>query len=136
MRRWSAAPLLALLLTVAAPAAAQSLPGQVYRAGLRTSDGVRVTLYRYRPAGGGAAGGTLLLFPDVGMTHRAFDAGGAGLARYLQRRGVEVFVLEYRGSGYSDVPWGGYDFDDLVEKDAEAALAAVLRERPRVHLGG
>ncbi len=124
---------LALLLLVAfvipvlapAPADAQSTVRSVERAGVRTSDGVRIALYRYPPVGALRGGGTVLLFPDVGMSHRAFDSDGRGLARYLQRRGVEVFVAEYRGGGYSDVPFGGFDFDDLVERDGEAALAFV-----------
>jgi pimeloyl-ACP methyl ester carboxylesterase len=109
-------------------------PG-VFRASLRTSDGVRATLYRYVPEVMPAPA-TVLLFPDVGMNRHAFDLRKRGLARYLLNRGVEVFVLEYRGAGRSDAPFGGFSFTDLVERDGEAALARALRERDRVFLAG
>lgn len=136
--------LLAILLTLAfaSPASAAQPWRRVERTGVRASDGVRIALYRYAPADGGRGDATVLLFPDVGMTHRAYDFEGRGLARYLQRRGVEVFVAEFRGGGWSDVPFGGCDFDDLVNGDGEAALAQVqarLRAaglQRKVYLGG
>jgi predicted alpha/beta hydrolase len=51
-----------------------------------------------------------------------------GFAAHLARRGIDVFVLDWRGHGGSRPPDAGDDdwsFDDLVELDLPAALAAV-----------
>ncbi|MGI5865639.1 MAG: alpha/beta fold hydrolase [Myxococcales bacterium] len=127
---------LALLLVPSARAEGIWRPGK-YRAGLRTRDDTRVALYKYVPDGGQQASrGRLLLFPDVGMTHRVFDVYGRGLAPFLMRRGFEVFVVEYRGAGASEVPLGGFGFEALVEGDGEAAFAQATSGRERIFLGG
>jgi pimeloyl-ACP methyl ester carboxylesterase len=131
--------LLAVALTVlsGATASGQSAADRPasFWASLATSDGVRATIYRYDPSRqpGGRA---ILLLPDVGMTRHAFDFGGRGLAPFLQRAGFEVFVLEYRGAGRSQVPFGGYRLEDLLDKDVEAAFARALQGRERIALGG
>lgn len=125
--------LAALLLAAPAAAQAPARPAQ-YRAALATPDGVRATLYRYLPAAGAAR--TILLLPDVGMTRHAFDWAGRGLALHLQQAGWEVYVLEYRGAGRSEVPFGGYRLEDLLDADAEAAFARAGLERERIALGG
>jgi pimeloyl-ACP methyl ester carboxylesterase len=54
-----------------------------------------------------------------------------GFAAHLAGRGIEVFVLDFRGHGGSRPPdagadrFGDWSFDDLVELDLPAALAAV-----------
>jgi pimeloyl-ACP methyl ester carboxylesterase len=125
---------LPLSLSQGARAQAPSRPAQQFAA-LATSDGVRATLYRYVPAAG-ASDRTLLLLPDVGMTRHAFDFDGRGLAPHLQRAGWEVYVVEWRGSGRSEVPFGGYRLEDLLDSDAEAAFARATVERRRIAVGG
>lgn len=131
--------LLAILLLLALPAgSAHGLdrPGK-HRAGMRLADGALVALYRYVPdLAPGARRGTVLLLPDAGTTHRLYDFLGEGLAPFLMRRGFEVFVVEYRGAGASEVPLAGPDFEDLVEGEAEAAFARALEGRERIVVGG
>lgn len=97
---------------------------------LPARDGVRAALYRY-PSGRPGAGRAVLLLPDVGGTRALYDDGGRGLAPYLALRGLEVFALEFRGAGRSDMPARGYAFADLLG-DAEAALARALESHAEV----
>ncbi|MGC4114393.1 MAG: alpha/beta hydrolase [Myxococcales bacterium] len=135
-----AATLLALSLAVPRPAfgdvwsSAEGRASQ-YRSVLATSDGVRATLYRYLPPAGPPSR-TILLLPDVGMTRHAFDFDGAGLAPFLQSAGWEVYVVEWRGTGRSEVPFGGYTLEDLLDGDAEAAFARASLERSKIAVGG
>lgn len=128
--------LVALALSLAAPALAQApARGAQYHAALATADGVRATLYRYVPPGG-LTGRTILLLTDVGATRRELDFSGHGLAPYLQQAGIEVYVVEYRGAGRSEVPYGGYRLEDLLDGDAESGLTRALLGRERVAVGG
>ncbi len=125
-----------LALALLAPLAALGESYRAYRAVLPTADGTRIALYRYLPASGEPPTRTVLLLPDVGMTHHLFDYDGRGLAPFLARRGVEVFAVEWRGAGRSEVPLGGYQLEELLENDAEAALAKALTGRGRVMVVG
>lgn len=100
----------------------------------RTRDGWRLALYRYRPPRGGHASPVVLCH---GMSSNRWDMDGPGrlsLARYLRRRGYDVWVIELRGAGRSTRPswWNGksytWSFEDYVQHDAPAALRVVLRE--------
>ena len=95
--------------------------GQLYRARL-DAGGATVALWRYTaPAGG--SGPPIVLLPELGFDHRAYDP----LAVALQRRGREVFVLEWRGTGQSAAPVrGAGGLDALFLGDAPAALDAAL----------
>lgn len=106
-----------------------------YHSALATADGVRATLYRYLPPAGPPSR-TILLLPNFGMTRHALDFDGAGLAPFLQRAGWEVYVVEWRGAGRSEVPFGGYALEDLLDGDAEAAFARATLERQRIAVGG
>jgi pimeloyl-ACP methyl ester carboxylesterase len=106
-----------------------------FHSALATRDGVRATLYRYLPPAGPPSR-TILLLPDVGMTRHALDFEGSGLAPFLQHAGWEVYVVEWRGAGRSEVPFGGYALEDLLEGDAEAAFARASLERPKIAVGG
>ncbi len=78
------------------------------------------------------------------MASNRWDMDGPGrisLARYLARRGYDVWLLELRGAGRSMRPtwWNGkrynWRFEDYVHHDAPAALRMVLRETgaPQIH---
>ncbi|MBI5548778.1 MAG: alpha/beta fold hydrolase [Deltaproteobacteria bacterium] len=128
---------IAALVLLASPwswAQAPQRPRQ-YHAALATIDGVRATLYRYVPAAG-PSGRTILLLPDLGTSRHVFDLGGVGLAPFLQAAGWEVYVVEYRGAGRSEVPYGGYRLEDLLEGDAAAAFARAGLEHEKIALGG
>ena len=101
---------------------------------VRTRDGWRLALYRYRPARGAHATPVLLCH---GMSSNRWDMDGPGrlsLARYLRREGYDAWVVELRGAGRSMRPtwWNGksygWSFEDYVQHDAPAALRIVLRE--------
>jgi len=99
-----------------------------------THDGWRLALYRYAPSRRLHRTPVLLCH---GMSSNRWDMDGPGrisLARYLVRRGYDVWVIELRGAGRSTRPtwWNGkrynWRFEDYVQHDAPAALRKVLRE--------
>ncbi len=110
-----------------------------------TGDGWRVALYRYEPEERKHAT-PVLLCHGLGANRFNFDLGEEkSLARYLQKHGYEVWLLELRGRGLSRrVKKGGHGYshpyvvDDYVRKDASAAIAHVKKKTgaERVHWVG
>ncbi len=97
--------------------------------GAVTADGVRLHLTRV-PARGARRG--VLLCTHAMMAHgRYFGATRRpGFAAFLADRGLDVFVLDWRGHGGSRPPdprRTQWCFDDYVELDLPAALAFVAR---------
>jgi len=99
-----------------------------------TSDGWKVALHRYSPKGGTARRYPAILCHGLGANRFNFDLGeGASLARFLQRQGYDVWVLELRGRGNSSRPRlcnryrGTWHFDEYVRRDLPAAIALVKR---------
>jgi pimeloyl-ACP methyl ester carboxylesterase len=96
-----------------------------------TADGVTLALTRVPARGSRRA--VLLCTHAMMANGRYFGAGdgaarGGGFADTLAAAGVDVFVLDWRGHGRSRPPVPGKDdwcFDDYVERDLPAALAAV-----------
>lgn len=94
------------------------------RLAAHTGDGVRLVLRRHRPAGRARA---------ICLAGHAMMANGsymerAGFADHLAARGVDLFVLDFRGHGESRPPsarGGQWGFDDHVEHDLPAAFRAV-----------
>lgn len=118
-------PLL-LALLVSLPAGAREA---VMRRRITTSDGVSLALYRYVPPGGGASRPPVLLVPDLTLGREAFDVRGSGLARWLQARGREVFIVELRGHGRSGIP-KSWRLEHIVTQDLPAVLTAIEAVRP------
>lgn len=89
-----------------------------------TGDGLRLVLRRHRPTGSARA---------VCLAGHAMMANGsymerAGFAAHLAERGIEVFVLDFRGHGESVPPSAhraSWCFDAYVEHDLPAAVRAV-----------
>jgi predicted alpha/beta hydrolase len=97
--------------------------------GAVTADGVRLHLARVPAQGARRA---VVLCTHAMMAHgRYFGASRRpGFAAFLAERGVEVYVLDWRGHGLSRPPDPRRDqwcFDDYVELDLPAAIAAVCR---------
>jgi predicted alpha/beta hydrolase len=97
--------------------------------GAVTADGVRLHLARVPARGPRRA---VVLCTHAMMAHgRYFGASRRpGFAAFLAERGIEVFVLDWRGHGLSRPPDPRRDqwcFDDYVELDLPAAIAAVAR---------
>lgn len=114
-----------LVFACAGVAGAQELPEQSFqRRKVLTADGAALALYRYVPAGGGAQHPAILLVPDLGFAKEAYDFQSCGLARFLQARGRDTFVVELRGQGRSSAP-SNWSLTDWVEKDLPAAVAAI-----------
>lgn len=101
---------------------------------VRTEDGLRLALHRYRPDNP-ENGLPVVLCHGLGSNRYSFDLPGApSLAEFLKARGFDVWVPELRGSGMSDRPglfrsdvpnsWG---FDDHLRYDVPAIIVAVLR---------
>ena len=100
----------------------------------RTRDGWRLALYRYAPRRK-SRGLPILLCHGMGSNRWNMDGPGrVSLARYLARRGHDVWIVELRGAGRSTHPtwWNGkrysWTFEDYVQHDGPAALKTVLRE--------
>ncbi|MEM9493589.1 MAG: alpha/beta fold hydrolase, partial [Myxococcota bacterium] len=104
---------------------------------IRVQTADRVDLALVRIAARGQRRGVCLcthaMMADSRYLYRAAGTGGdralGGLAGHLAGRGVEVFVLDWRGHGKSrphlSRRWSHWCFDDLVEYDLPAVVAAV-----------
>lgn len=93
-----------------------------------TRDGLRLALHRYH----GRAeprGHAVVLCHGLGANHHAFDIHpDVSLARYLSRRGYEVFSVDLRGHGASERPAAyRWTFDDYLHSDVPALVAAATR---------
>jgi alpha-beta hydrolase superfamily lysophospholipase len=93
----------------------------------RTADGVTLRLDRVRAVG--PRRGTVVCLHAMMTDGRYFGArrGGDGFAHALAARGLDVVVADFRGHGRSTPPVAGpgdWSFDDLVELDLPAIVAA------------
>jgi pimeloyl-ACP methyl ester carboxylesterase len=124
-----AAALLVLGITLTARAAG----GEILKARL-DAGGAQVVLTRYSaPASG--SGPPIVIFPELGFSHVPYEP----LALALQKRGRDVFVLDWRGCGRSSNPVrGAGGLEALLLGDAPAALDAALAatKAPRAQLIG
>jgi pimeloyl-ACP methyl ester carboxylesterase len=112
---------------------------------VRTEDGWCIGLFRYPPENI-RHHTPVILCHGLAANRYNFDLGPEkSLARYLQDRGFDVWVLELRGRGYSrkigkkaDRYLNPYVFDDYVTKDASAALDHIrgVTGASRVHWVG
>lgn len=87
-----------------------------------TSDGVRLALRRFAPAGARRA--TVVLAHAMMATSAYLD----GLAHHLAAAGIEAWTFDFRGHGASVPPSpraAGWHFADYAERDLPAAWAAV-----------
>ena len=100
-----------------------------------TEDGWHLGMSRYRPKEPLHGAPPVVLCADVGLSGALFDLHDeVSLARFLADQGHDVWVVDLRGRGRSEKPrlWGRrrcrWTFDDFVEFDVPAALAAIARE--------
>jgi len=109
-----------------------------------SDDGYRIGVTRYRPEHPRGAD-PVVLCPPPSVNRLVFDLlDECSLARHLAERGFDTWLVELRGRGLSTRPRlfskvrYDWSFDEYVEKDLPAALAAVARAtgRPTVHLVG
>jgi pimeloyl-ACP methyl ester carboxylesterase len=113
--------------------APRSVPDEVHN--VRTADGWRIGLRRYRPHGPGPRfEEPVILCHGLGANHLNMDFDPPyGLAQALAARGRDCFVLCLRGHDGAERPgpfnglsWG-FSFDDHARFDVPAALDHVLR---------
>ncbi|UCE85833.1 MAG: alpha/beta fold hydrolase [Deltaproteobacteria bacterium] len=96
-----------------------------------TRDGWRISLYHHPPRGG-ERGLPIVLCHGMGSNRYNMDGPGrTSLARFLNGRGHDVWVLELRGAGRSRrllrvaaAPYR-WTFEDYVQHDVPAALSLV-----------
>ena len=101
-------------------------PDRIY---YQAADGWEAPLLRYPPRPGGS-GEPLLLAHGLGTGTVALDFRETrSLARAAWSRGYDVYLLSHRGDRGSVPPTRArsFDFDDIVDLDLPAALAAVRR---------
>ncbi len=96
---------------------------------VETDDGHQVSLWRHR-SDTSTDSTPVLLVHGLGTTHRSLSLDDeVGLAQYLaDERGRDVWLLELRGRGESDVPGEPWSFDDYYEHDVPRAVDYVLQE--------
>jgi pimeloyl-ACP methyl ester carboxylesterase len=98
-----------------------------------TDDGWRVALVRYRPEAPNGAEPVLCCHAIASNSTGLDLTDELSLPRALARAGFDAWLLELRGRGLSTKPrlFGEHDwdwsFDEYVERDAPAAIAALLR---------
>lgn len=108
---------------------AESGADEIHR--VRTADGVRVAVKRFHPAPGAPSRAhPILCIPGLGADSHNFDAPApSGLAGWLAEKGFDVWVIDLRGTGMSDVPpgtWSDITFDDFFRLDVAAALDHIV----------
>jgi pimeloyl-ACP methyl ester carboxylesterase len=108
---------------------------------VRTEDGWRIALSRYR-ARGSTRRHPVMLVHGLASSHLNFDpAVDNSLARHLSLRGYDVWAVDLRGHGLSDRPGLGtgrrwrWTFDDYLLRDLPAAIGHVLTQtgKPALH---
>ena len=89
-------------------------------------DGVPLRLLRY-PAPGTEVRVPVLLVPGIGMSGRIFstDTVDTNLVEYLHAEGLDVWVLDHRGSPDLEASEGEFGADDVATHDIPAAVARV-----------
>lgn len=92
-----------------------------------TDDGVQLHLRRVRPPEIGRRGPTVMLLHGLASNHRGFHLPERSLARWLARRGHDVWLPELRGHGRSAVRRYDWCLDEYLELDLPAILAAIQR---------
>jgi alpha-beta hydrolase superfamily lysophospholipase len=98
-----------------------------------TSDGWRIAVLRYRPDKPSPHPPALLVHGIAANRYNLDLTDETSLAKHLQGRGFDVFVVELRGRGFSLRPklFSGlrYDwsFDDYAERDLPCAADIVMR---------
>ena len=110
----------------------------------RTQDGWRLAMHRYR-GNTERASQPVILCHGIGANRYTFDLGPqVSLARFLQRHGWDVWVVELRGVGrskrmasHSRAHWD-WDFSDYLDKDVPTLIDAVWAATgaPAVHWVG
>lgn len=134
---------LLLLASASAPAAGGAAPAAVappdvegvHRRPATAADGVRIATFLYVPERPEAGRPTVVLLPDLGTTHAAFELAGGGFALGLMKRGHRVASLDWRGTGLSETPATPYALEELARFDVPAAIGAVAPEGPVVLVG-
>jgi len=102
-----------------------------------TDDRVEIALHRYALSGAPMGPRPFLLCPGFSENHLAFDlAPYSSLARFLAARGIESWIIDFRGRGESGVPEGTTDryapwsIDDFGFLDIAAAARHVSAFSP------
>lgn len=108
--------------------------GEVFRIPLPSPDH-EIAFLRYRPEETRFAEPVILCHGlAANRFNMDFFEDGTGsdrrsFARYLSRRGFDVWILELRGTGMARVPKGAdWSIDDEVEEDLPTAIETVLTE--------
>lgn len=108
-----------------------------------TADGWRLALHRYVPTSTRPAELPVVLCHGLSANRFNLDFDEQrSLARYLCRRGYDVWVVELRGAGMSHPvkpqALRAYSFDDYMMQDLPAAFEYILRatRAPKVNYAG
>jgi len=102
-----------------------------------TQDQVEIALHRYTLSGAAMAPRPILLCPGFAENHLAFDlVPHSSMARHLAARGIEAWIIDFRGRGDSGVPPGTTDryapwsIDDFGFLDIGAAAELIRSLSP------
>lgn len=105
---------------------------------IKTADGLELPLRRFTPSGRRSAQSVLMLH-GASASSETFLTPSGGIVRYLSERGLEVWLLDWRGSRLVVDKYGPehtprFTFDHVAELDLPAALAHIRRVSPARHL--
>lgn len=106
---------------------------------IKTVDRRNVVLTRVKPR---RAGGLfpLLCIPGLGQNRFSWMHPGSNFAEWFSLRGVDVWILEPRGCGFSKLERENYNWsvDEIIKYDLAASIKKVLKEsgRSKVFLAG
>lgn len=96
---------------------------------VETADNLMIALTRYLPFRDANEAVPVALLPGITESRRAFDVDMRhSLARSLARDGFDVWTVEFRGRGLSDIPngptplYGPWSCDDFIHYDTVAAF--------------
>jgi pimeloyl-ACP methyl ester carboxylesterase len=101
---------------------------------VRTDDDIQLGIWRYRPES--TPGEPVLLVHGFGLNHRHLDVErDLSLACYLRDQGYDVWAVDLRGRGASELPEGSWNFDDYVQKDLPAVVKYIIEhtQYPKLH---
>ncbi len=108
---------------------------------VRTEDGARLALYRYRPKGDQRRREPVFFVHGLGANKYNLDFDEAySWARGFARAGFDAWIVDLRGAGMSVPPkpdWN-WNFDDYARQDVTAAVAHIRQATgaERVHWVG
>jgi pimeloyl-ACP methyl ester carboxylesterase len=106
---------------------------------VNTQDAWRIAMHRYKPTEQ-TQREPIVLCHGLASNRFQVDLEGKSLARFLAAQGFDVWIIEFRGAGFSsdEKRNKSVTFDEYADQDLPACIAKILEETKceKVHLVG